>query len=134
MQGVGFFDRRPRANYQSGLLSPGQAIGRPCAFCLHSRESDGSHGLWLTELTGAINEDLESRGEPCRLTERKTGNILTSVGLTNRSRANAGYVVHFDQADRQKIHKLADDYEVDRLPIKPEFTRECPFCTKAYRR
>jgi energy-coupling factor transporter ATP-binding protein EcfA2 len=122
-----------QSQLQYGLLSPSQGSAVRVLFN-YIHMNPRSHGLLLTELTGAINNDLESRDETCRLTERKTGNILTSVGLTNRSRANAGYVVHFDQADRQKIHKLADDYEVDRLPIKPEFTRECPFCTKAYRR
>jgi hypothetical protein len=63
-------------------------------------------------LTWAMNSDLASRGEPSGLTERKTGDILTSLGLTNPSRVNPGhYVLWMDRSYRVRIHEKARDYE-----------------------
>ena len=57
--------------------------------------------------------DLASHGEPFGLSERKVGDILTSLGLTNRSRTNAGYLLWLERPVRVRIHEMARDYEVD---------------------
>jgi hypothetical protein len=77
--------------------------------------------------------DLSSRGEPSQLSERKTGDILTSLGLTNRSRVNPGhYVLWVDRSYRVRIHDLARDYEVEGVP--PDPMQDCEICTKKERR
>jgi hypothetical protein len=57
--------------------------------------------------------DLASHGEPFGLSERKVGDILTSLGLTNRSRTNAGYLLWLERPVRVRIHEMARDYEAD---------------------
>ncbi len=121
-----------QSQLQSDLLTPSHASAVRVLFG-YIHVNPKSYNVCLTDLTRMINSDLELRDEPCRLTGRKTGNILTSLGLNNRSRSSAGYVLQFERADLQRIHKLESDYEVDRLPIEHEFTRECPFCSNTYR-
>ena len=75
-------------------------------------------------MTAGMNLDLASRGEPSRLNERKVGDILTSLGLTNRSRTNAGYVLCLERADRVRIHKMASDYDVDGIGRN----QDCDMC------
>ena len=67
----------------------------------------------LSGLTTLMKADLASRGEPSNLNERKVGDILTSLGLTNRHRTNTGYVLSLERSDRVQIHVMARDYEVD---------------------
>ncbi len=117
-----------QSQYQSGLLSPGQtSVVRVLFAYIHVNPTE--YALWLTELTRTINKDLKSRGEPCRLTERKTGDILKSFGLNNRTRKSAGFVVYLDRADRERIHKLTRDY-VDWGSTKSDLTAKCALCTK----
>ena len=98
--------------FQSHLLSANQASAvRVLYTFLHADPS--AAGWKLGGLTAAMNEHLASRGEPSRLNERKVGDILTSLGLVNRSRANTGYVLWLERADRVRIHNLARDYAVD---------------------
>jgi hypothetical protein len=76
-----------------------------------------------------MSSDLASRGEPSGLSERKTGDIFTSLGLTNRSRENPGhYVLWVDRSYRVRIHEMARDYEVDDIRMEP--IRDCEICTK----
>jgi hypothetical protein len=76
-----------------------------------------------------MKANLASRGEPSSvLNERKVGDILTSLGLTNRSRTNTGYVLWLERADRVRIHEMPSDYEVDGIPTDPIQT--CEICTK----
>jgi hypothetical protein len=70
-------------------------------------------GYRLSGLTTEMKADLASRGEPSRLNERKVGDILTSLGLANRSRTNTGYVLWVERSDRVRIHEMARDYDVD---------------------
>ena len=103
--------------FQPGLLSPAQASAlRVLWGFIHEDPTDRS--IWLRDLTTAINLDLASRGEPSGLNERKAGDVLTSLGLTNRTRKNAGYVLWLYRSVRVLIHKEVLDYEVDVLPTE----------------
>jgi hypothetical protein len=98
--------------FQPRLLSATQAAAvRALYVLIHVDPS--SPGYKLSELTTVMKDDLASRGEPSTLSERKVGDILTSLGLTNRPRTNAGYVVWLERSDRVRIHEMARDYEVD---------------------
>jgi hypothetical protein len=89
-------------------------------------------GTTISELTIDIKTGLASRGEPSGLNERKVGDVLTSLGLTNRSRKNIGYVLWLDRSDRVRIHEMARDYEVDGVPAGP--IQNCEICAKKERR
>jgi hypothetical protein len=98
--------------FQSGLLSATQASAVRVLYAL-IHVDPSARGYRVSKLTTTMNGDLASRGEPSRLNERKMGDILTSLGLTKRSRTNAGYVLWLERSDRVRIHEMARDYEVD---------------------
>jgi hypothetical protein len=98
--------------FQSRLLSAPQSSAiRVLYTSIHSNPS--APGWKLNGLTSMMELDLASRGEPSRLNERKVGDILTSLGLTNRSRTNTGYTLWLERSDRVRIHEMARNYEVD---------------------
>ena len=88
---------------QARRLSPAQASTIWVLYrAIHQRPE-----RWLcpiSVLAKSVNLDLESRGEPSRLTERKLGDILTSLSLTNRRRTNNGYVLELGRAEQKLIH------------------------------
>jgi len=114
--------------FQPGLLSPPQASAVRVLYTLINERPTDS-GFRLKDLTRLMNSDLASRGEPFRVNEWKIGDILTSLGLTNRSRANPGnYVLWLDRSYRVRIHEKAHDYEVDGIPTDP--IQNCEICMK----
>ncbi len=116
--------------FQPSLLSPAQASAvRVLHASIHRYLA--SPGFMLSDLTIAMSLDLASRGEPSRLNERKVGYILTSLGLTNRSRKSNGYALWLNRSDRVRIHEMPRDYEVDGVPTEPIQT--CEICTKKER-
>jgi hypothetical protein len=120
------FSIAAQRQFQSRLLSAIQASAvRVLCRIVHYNPS--AAGCKLRGLTMEMNQDLASRGEPSKLNERKVGDILTSLGLTNRSRTNTGYVVWLERADRVLIHKMARDYEVDGTSR----TQNCDLCKEA---
>jgi len=98
--------------FQSRVLSATQASAVRVLYSLIHIDPSAP-GYRLSGLTTEMKGDLASRGEPSRLNERKAGDILTSLGLTNRSRTNTGYVLWLERSDRVRIHEMARDYEVD---------------------
>ena len=113
--------------FQSRLLSPAQASAlRVLDRFIHEHLTAG--GIWLSGLTSEINWDLASRGEPSGLNERKVGDVLTSLGLTNRTRKNSGYVLWLPRSVRVLIHKGVRDYEVDGVPTDPDPGSTCDVC------
>jgi hypothetical protein len=98
--------------FQSRLLSAPQASAVRVLYSTNHVDPPAP-GYRLSGLTTAMKADLASRGEPSRLNGRKVGDILTSLGLTNRSRTNTGYVLWVERSDRVRIHEMARDYDVD---------------------
>jgi hypothetical protein len=82
----------------------------------------------LSMVTSKMNKDLADSGEPSGLNERKVGDILTSLSLTNRTRQNTGYVLCLNRSDRVQIHELPRKYEIDRIPMEPILS--CNICNK----
>jgi hypothetical protein len=83
-------------------------------------------------LTDYVNKDLERRGEPSRLNERKLGVVLTTLSLPRRTRTNAGYVLWLEHAERVWIHEAARAYGIERtLPpfIDQSKIHKCEICT-----
>lgn len=113
--------------FQPSLLSPAQASAVRVlhAFLNRFPSSDGAR---VKHLTAQMNLDLERCGEPSGLNERKVGDILTSLGLTNRSRQNVGYVLWLYSSDRERIHEMARNYEIYN-PTDP--AQNCEVCRKS---
>ena len=111
--------------FQSRLISAAQASSvRVLHTLIHVDPS--APGYRLSGLTTEMKEDLASRGEPSKLNERKVGDILTSLGLTSRSRTNSGYVLWLERSDHVRIHEMAREYEVDGT----NSNQNCDLCKK----
>ena len=123
--GLSITDQR---RFQPSLLTPPQASAvRVLYASIHGNRKDG--GFLLSGLTTRMSLDLASHGEPSGLNERKVGGILTSLGLTNRGRVNPGnYVLWLTRETRERIHRLAVDYEVEGISSKP--AENCEICAK----
>ncbi len=116
-----------QSQFQPRLLSPAQVSAlRVLWGFIH--EHPTADGIWLRDLTTAMNWDLASHGEPSGLNERTVGDVLTSLGLTNRTRKNSGYVLWLNRSVRVLIHKEVRDYEVDGLPTEPNPKSTCDIC------
>jgi hypothetical protein len=115
--------------FQPPLLSPAQASAlRSLWSFIHEHPTAG--GIWLRVLTTAMNGDLASLREPSGLNERTVGDILTSLGLTNRTRKNSGYVLWLDRSVRVLIHKEIHDYEIDGVATEPDPKSTCDICVE----
>jgi len=106
------------------LSAPKEAMLRVLAGLIHAKPSDC--GYLLADLTRSMNLDLLAHNEPAGLNERQAGNILTSLGLTNRTRKNAGYFLWLYRVDRQQIHHHLWDNELHYVP-SPSGPK-CEFC------
>ena len=93
---------------------------------IHMCRPEGQ-GCSLRVLVPAVNSELERRGEPSGLNERKLGDILTSLSFTNRTRKNTGYVLWLDRAARARIHAAARDYRIEGTGESS--IDECRICT-----
>jgi hypothetical protein len=109
------------------LSAPQASMARVLYGLIHTDHTNG--GYWLRDLTRLMNADLASHNESAGLTERRSGELLTSLGLTFRTRMNAGYILWLDRVDRERVHRLAWDYEVD--DVSPPSDTKCEFCTQA---
>jgi hypothetical protein len=115
--------------FQPRLLSPAQASAlRSLWSFIHEHPTAG--GIGLHDLTTWMNWDLASRGESSGLNERKVGDVLTSLGLTNRTRKNSGYVLWLDRSVRVLIHKEIRDYKVDGVATEPDPKSTCGICVE----
>jgi hypothetical protein len=87
----------------------------------------------ISDLTNNVNCFLRAAGEGLRLLARKVGSVLTSLGFTNRTRKNSGWVLYLGQQDAEKLHQLAACYGIDGfkerfLGMSPE---DCSLCRAA---
>jgi hypothetical protein len=69
--------------------------------------------IWISNLTFKVNLFLQAAGERLRLLPRKVGAVLTSLGFTNRTRTNSGWVLYLSQQDAERLHQLAACYGID---------------------
>jgi hypothetical protein len=85
------------------------------------------NALAVSELTACVNANLRERGEVGNLKEKRVGNILTSLHLTNRQRLNSGYVLWVNRKTREQIHSQARIYGVNAGPTSEKSAR-CDLC------
>lgn len=86
-------------------------------------------GFSVRALTAAVNSDLKSRGESAGLTERKVGEILTSLSFAHRTRQTNGYFLWLERSDRARIHATARDYAIDGTLA--DSIEQCKICAQA---
>ena len=85
------------------------------------------------DLTFGVNFNLDRLQETFRLNAHAVGRALTSLGFTNRKRANAGFILWLDKGTRMRIHNLANAYAIDQESQFQEegFGNGCELCNKA---
>jgi hypothetical protein len=74
---------------------------------LHRREKE----MGVTELTTAINDVLDSRGEIRQYSPVEIGKLLKKLGLPRESR-NFGMALVFDRATSRRVHELASKFKI----------------------
>jgi hypothetical protein len=90
--------------------------------------------ILVGDLAKKANHWLKSSGERLHLEDRKVGAVLTSLGLTNRSRANSGWYIHFDFRDLKRIHDLLKTYGIAQLGehlVEYYAAQGCRLCRQA---
>jgi len=110
-------------------LSPDStAVLRVLYEIIHSHPQDGTYAQ--KELTLRVNLSLEWLQENFRLNAPAVGRALTSLGLTNRKRTNAGFILWLDRGTRTRIHDLAHAYAIDHESqfLEDGFGEGCDLC------
>lgn len=112
--------------FQAPALSPAQVT---TIWVLYTafHKCPGAPYCRVTTLAKALNEELKLRGEPSGINERRLGDILTSLSLTNRRRQNTGYVLMLGRSEREKIHAIARAYRIEGTSM--DSIEECQMCT-----
>ena len=77
-----------------------------------------------------MNSVLRANDGGPRISERKVGGLLTSLGLTDRPRTNTGCKVTLDRKAREDIHELVRAHGVDNKTggVAAAFSHRCDFC------
>jgi hypothetical protein len=124
---VQLFETQQEINREP-LSPPTAAVLRLFYEYIHSHPKDGKCAQ--QELTEAVNLNLEGLQETFRLNPHEVGRALTSLGLTNRKRTNAGFIVYLDLWTRKRIHKLAHDHGIDQDAAFSggTFGKDCDVC------
>jgi hypothetical protein len=78
-----------------------------------------------------VNSVLRAAGEGFRISPRKVGAVLTSLGLTDRERRNTGWYLELDRKAQKHIHEMIAAYGVDNKigQIAAESKKRCDFCS-----
>jgi hypothetical protein len=113
--------------FQARPLSPAQESTIYVLYQLIHMVRPDAQASPIRPLAKGVNFELERRGEPSGLNERKFGDILTSLAFTNRTRRNTGYVLWLDRAARARIHATARDYRIEGTGESS--IDDCQICT-----
>lgn len=131
---VAFFQREDRVVREP--LAPAQSAVLSTLFeIIHLRKSficcEGR--IRVSDLASQINAMLQRHGEHLRLTARKVGSTLTSLGFHNRHRTNQGWELDLMPSDAQRIHELVQTYGLERFSEAAlgVSSRNCPRCKAA---
>jgi hypothetical protein len=85
------------------------------------------NALQIGHLAESVNANLRQRGEPRNLMERRVGDLLRSLLLTDRTRINIGWVLRLTRETREQIHSLARAYGVNG-GTTADMTARCELC------
>jgi len=95
---------------------------------IHQRAYD--EGVLINNLTTKVNKILETNRERLRLSPRKVGAVLRTLGFSSKKRGNIGWTILLYRADQIRVHKLVVDHGMD-LNIDRflrEDLRDCAMC------
>lgn len=95
---------------------------------IHQEAYAGS--VLIQNLTTKVNEILGKSGERLRLSPRKVGAVLATLGVRWKKRTNIGWQILLDRAEQVRVHKLVHSHGMDLsldLFLKADW-RECPLC------
>jgi hypothetical protein len=94
----------------------------------HQRAYD--EGVLINNLTTKVNVILETNGERFRLSPRKVGAVLRTLGFSWKKRTNIGWKILLNRTDQVRVHKLVNshgmDLNIDRF--LREDLRDCAMC------
>ena len=90
---------------------------------IHQVDSEG-RGLLLSELKLLVNQKLFENEETGCQSENKLGNVLTSLGLTDRFRTNCGWL----ETRKQIPHALHRMHDLETSTMSPN-PRQCRLCS-----
>jgi hypothetical protein len=110
------------------LPPPENAVVTALFSQIHQEAYNGA--LVINDLATKVNRILETSGERFRLSPRKAGAVLATLGLGWKKRTNIGWTILLDRADQVRVHKLVDRHGMD-LNIERSFKvylRDCPLC------
>ncbi len=123
-----FFRFRDATNVQP--LPPAQAaVLKALMYGIHSATICEGTPLLINDLARWVNNCLEQDGERLRLTPRKVGSALTSLGIKSRQRTNCGWLLWLSEKDLLRVHEMGRMYGLDQvLREKHPQLQSCPFC------
>jgi hypothetical protein len=104
--------------FESGQGIPAEPLGpeqnavlRALFSLIHLHEDFSS--IRVGDLTRIVNLFLDRAGENLRLSPRKVGAVLTSLGVATRTRTNSRWALSVNRQDAEKLHQLAASYGID---------------------
>jgi hypothetical protein len=115
-------------NFNREPLSPVQAaVLRTLDWYIHANGTDSTCAN--SDLTDAVNLQLKYDHELFHASPHQVGHVLTSFGLTERKRTNAGWVLLLSRDTRKRIHTLLRRYAAE---LDSSVNREgCGLCSDA---
>jgi hypothetical protein len=112
------FNREPLSPVQAAVL-------QTLDWYIHTSGTDATYAN--SDLTGAVNLKLKYDRELFHASPRDVGHVLTSFGLTERKRTNAGWVLLLSRDTRARIHTLLRRYAIE---IDTSVNRQgCSLCS-----
>lgn len=124
---IQFFKLREIFNREP-LPPPENAVLTTLFSQIHQEAYTGS--VLIQNLTIKVNEILEKSGERFRLSPRKVGSVLATLGIGWKKRTNTGWIILLDRPEQVRVHKLVEshglDLNLDRF-LRAD-VRECPLC------
>jgi hypothetical protein len=122
-----FFDSGQAIPHEP-LSSEQNAVLRALYSIIHVQNDFDS--IQTGQLTELVNGHLEHARENLRMKPRKVGSVLSSLGFSNRTRTNSGWILSLNREDAEKIHQLAEHYGIEKLDertlrVSPD---ECALC------
>ena len=97
------FNREPLSPVQAAVLQTLDSYIHACG-----TDATGVN----SNLTAAVNPRLEYDRERFHASPHQVGHVLTSFGLTERQRTNAGWVLLLSRDTRARIHTLLRRYAI----------------------
>ncbi len=124
---IEFFKTREVFNREP-LPPPENAVLTALFSQIHQEAYNGA--LLINNLTTKVNEILETNAERFRLSPRKVGAVMATLGFGWKKRTNIGWTILLERTDQVRVHKLVNSHGMD-LNIERFLRadlRKCPLC------